>query len=94
MEYQTVFALAMMEYAVGVSKFGKNPKTLLVHQYQFDMMKGKSGLEKLEILKFPHFSHFWLSQAIRKTVEAKIVQNSIFQKKYSANNLTIIYKTF
>ena len=29
----TVFALAVMEYAVGVSKFGKNPKTLLVHQY-------------------------------------------------------------
>ena len=31
--YTTVFALAVMEYAVGVSKFGKNPKTLLVHQY-------------------------------------------------------------
>ena len=30
---QTVFALAVMEYAVGVSKFGKNPMTLLVHQY-------------------------------------------------------------
>ena len=29
----TVFALAVMEYAVGVSKFGKNPMTLLVHQY-------------------------------------------------------------
>ena len=29
----TVFALAVMEYAVGVSKFGKNPKALLVHQY-------------------------------------------------------------
>ena len=29
----TVFALAVMEYAVGISKFGKNPKTLLVHQY-------------------------------------------------------------
>ena len=29
----TLFALAVMEYAVGVSKFGKNPKTLLVHQY-------------------------------------------------------------
>ena len=25
---QTVFALAVMEYAVGVSKFGKNPMTL------------------------------------------------------------------
>ena len=31
--YMTVFALAVMEYAVGVSKFGKNPMTLLVHQY-------------------------------------------------------------
>ena len=31
--YPTVFALAVMEYAVGVSKFGKNPMTLLVHQY-------------------------------------------------------------
>ena len=30
---KTVFALAVMEYAVGVSKFGKNPMTLLVHQY-------------------------------------------------------------
>ena len=30
---KTVFALAVMEYAVGVSKFGKNLKTLLVHQY-------------------------------------------------------------
>jgi len=30
----TVFALAVMEYAVGISKFGKNPKTLLVHQYK------------------------------------------------------------
>ena len=30
---QTVFALAVMEYAVDVSKFGKNPMTLLVHQY-------------------------------------------------------------
>ena len=29
----TVFALAVMEYAVDVSKFGKNPMTLLVHQY-------------------------------------------------------------
>ena len=29
----TVFALAVMEYAVGVSRFGKNPMTLLVHQY-------------------------------------------------------------
>ena len=29
----TVFALAVMENAVGVSKFGKNPMTLLVHQY-------------------------------------------------------------
>ena len=29
----TVFALAVMEYAVGVSKFGKNLMTLLVHQY-------------------------------------------------------------
>ena len=29
----TVFALAVMEYAVGVSKFGKNPMILLVHQY-------------------------------------------------------------
>ena len=28
----TVFALAVMENAVGVSKFGKNPMTLLVHQ--------------------------------------------------------------
>ena len=25
---KTVFALAVMEYAVGVSKFGKNPMTL------------------------------------------------------------------
>ena len=25
---KTVFALAVMEYAVGVSKFGKNPLTL------------------------------------------------------------------
>ena len=25
---ETVFALAVMEYAVGVSKFGKNPMTL------------------------------------------------------------------
>ena len=32
-ELWTVFALAVMEYAVGVSKFGKNPMTLLVHQY-------------------------------------------------------------
>ena len=32
-QIQTVFALAVMEYAVDVSKFGKNPKTLLVHQY-------------------------------------------------------------
>ena len=31
--HTTVFALAVMEYAVGVSKFGKNPITLLVHQY-------------------------------------------------------------
>ena len=31
--YKTVFALAVMEYAVGVSKFGKNPMILLVHQY-------------------------------------------------------------
>ena len=30
---KTVFALAVMEYAVGVSKFGKNPMTLKVHQY-------------------------------------------------------------
>ena len=30
---KTVFALSVMEYAVGVSKFGKNPTTLLVHQY-------------------------------------------------------------
>ena len=30
---KTVFALAVMENAVGVSKFGKNPMTLLVHQY-------------------------------------------------------------
>ena len=29
----TVFAVAVMEYAVGVSKFGKNLMTLLVHQY-------------------------------------------------------------
>ena len=29
----TVFALAVMEYAGGVSKFGKNTATLLVHQY-------------------------------------------------------------
>ena len=29
----TVFALAVMEYAVDISKFGKNPMTLLVHQY-------------------------------------------------------------
>ena len=33
MGIMTVFALAVMEYAVGVSKFGKNPMTLLVHQY-------------------------------------------------------------
>ena len=32
-DYMTVFALAVMEYAVGVSKFGKNPMTLLIHQY-------------------------------------------------------------
>ena len=31
--FRTVFALAVMEYAVGVSKFGQNPMTLLVHQY-------------------------------------------------------------
>ena len=30
---ETVFALAVMEYAVCVSKFGENPMTLLVHQY-------------------------------------------------------------
>ena len=29
----TVFALAVMEYAVGVSKFGKNPIILKIHQY-------------------------------------------------------------
>ena len=32
-QHLTVFALAVMEYAVDVSKFGKNPMTLLVHQY-------------------------------------------------------------
>ena len=31
--HKTVFALAVMENAVDVSKFGKNPMTLLVHQY-------------------------------------------------------------
>ena len=40
-----------------------------------DMMKGQYGLKKSEILKFPlfsHFSHFWLSQANRKAVEAHL----------------------
>ena len=40
-----------------------------------DMMKGQSGLEKWEILKFQlfsHFSHFWLSQANQKAVEAHL----------------------
>ena len=32
--HMTVFALAVMKYAVGVSKFGKNPMTLLVHEYE------------------------------------------------------------
>ena len=39
------------------------------------MVKGQSGLEKWEILKFPLFScfsHFWLSQANRKTKEAHL----------------------
>ena len=40
-----------------------------------DMMKGQSGLEKWEILKyrlFSHFSHFWLSQGNQKAVEAHL----------------------
>ena len=40
-----------------------------------DMMKGQSGLKKSEILKFPlfsHFSHFLLSQANQKAVEAHL----------------------
>ena len=38
-------------------------------------MKGQSGLEKWEILKFPlfsHFLHFWLSRVNQKAVEAHL----------------------
>ena len=55
-------------------------------------MKGQSGLEKWEILKFQlfsHFSHFWLSQANQKAVKAHLWDSGPYRWYLSLMRRTI-----